>query len=172
MTEELKYTDWAKDLPLKGSQSRFAPKLTFEDRCAWFAIYHGNARTVSVSDIAEAAGISTPVAHALLSLHHGRYRNVKDEYKRLGGVVGMTQKYVENHHIERIQVVKHSRSGLVPKPGQISLGGREFEIKQEENKWVAYDLAWDIVAAFTDTYEQAVDECIAFAKQAGPYVRG
>ena len=80
MTEELKYTDWAKDLPPKGDKSRFAPKLTFDERCAWFALYHSNPDKVSISDIAEAAGISDPVASALLNIHHRRYKNVKVEY--------------------------------------------------------------------------------------------
>ena len=30
MTEELKYTDWTKDLPPKGANGKFGPKMTFE----------------------------------------------------------------------------------------------------------------------------------------------
>jgi hypothetical protein len=162
MVEELKYTKWDADFPQKGQRGKFAPKLQFADRMAWYALYHGSTK-VSVAQIAEAAGISPPVAHALLSPHHLKYKNVKKEFQKLGGVVGTTQKYVEDHHIRRLQEVVHGPKPI-PRPGQLSLGGREFDIKQEENKWVAYDLEMNLVMGMFETHEQAVDECIAFAK--------
>ena len=162
---DLKYTDWAKDLPPKGDKSRFAPKLTFDERCAWFALYHANPDKVSVSDIAEATGISDPVASALLNIHHRRYKNVKIEFKKLG-LTSMYQKYVENRHIERIQAIKAGRNKRIPKPGTISLGGHDFVITQrEDGKWAATtELLGDAEVGRKDTWDEIVEECIQAAK--------
>ena len=165
MTEELKYTDWTKDLPPKGDKSRFAPKLTFDERCAWFALYHSFPDKVSVADIAEAAGISDPVASALVNKHHRRYQNVKREYKKLG-LSAMNDKYVENRHIERIQAIKLGRSKALPRPGQIGLGTphRQFIITQNERgKWTSFDIELDEVIHQAETRGECVDASIAFA---------
>ena len=167
MTEELKYTDWTKDLPPKGANGKFGPKMTFEDRMAWYAIYHTYSETISMRDVAVAAGISPPVAHALLSPHSVKYKSIKAEYKRLGGSVGTTQKYVTDEHIRRIQAIVKGRNVVVPKPGTANYGGHDFIITQrEDGRWQGESLKMPgmPVNEYRQTRDEVITDCLEFAK--------
>lgn len=163
MTEELKYTKWDADFPEKGARGKFAPKLQFADRMAWYTIYHSSYK-VSVPQIAEAAGLTEPVTRALLSPQSGKYRNVKKEYERLGGVVGATQKYVEEHHLRRLREVVLGPQPI-PKPNQIRLGGREFIVEQnDKGRWTSFDIELGEIIHDAETKDECHAMSLRFAK--------
>lgn len=78
MATDLKFDPAA----MRGSQSSYAPKLTFDDRCAILAAF---VNGVSPRVLAEAYGINRRTVSAITNEHSLHYRDVRQRRKMMGG---------------------------------------------------------------------------------------
>lgn len=162
-----------KKVPLKdtewwvGYQSfnagKFAPKLTFQQQNAIFVLHHKYG--ISINALSVAYGIAPRTVSVLVNRRAKEYKRVKKEEQRLGGLAGMDKTYVFEEDILRVQKAVHGRSSEDKKPNQIFLGGMIFTISLGElNKYIAFADSHEIEVGRFDTWEDARDECLAYAK--------
>lgn len=83
---------------MRGNNSKFEAKLNFGQRCAVLALYR---RNVSVRMLAAAFGINRRTVTHVITPDSARYRNVRDEEKRLGTAEFMA-KYITEEVATRL----------------------------------------------------------------------
>jgi len=96
--------------------NKFAPKLTFADQCAYFALHH--VKGVSVGILAAAANIHKATMGKLVSKTHKRYQKVAKEAYSMGDE-RFFDTYVGNRHIEAVQKALKEQTARVMHPGKM-----------------------------------------------------
>jgi len=89
---------------LRGAQSSYAPKLTFEERCAILAAFINGA---SPRVLAEAYGINRRTVAAITNEHSLHYRDVRAKRKAMGGL-DFAAAYLDDKAISRINAAASS----------------------------------------------------------------
>ena len=162
MSEDLKYTDWSKDIKTFNA-GKFAPKLVFQQQCAIYTLFH--KLHISINVLAEAYGVAPRTVSVLCNNRAKEYQRVKKEFRRLGTLAEMYDKYVLEEDIARVQRTVHGRTPYDKKPNQVILGGMMFTITENEEikKWVPFCNNDEVALGHFTTWEDARDECLKYA---------